>query len=52
MTCGTVVITSGRASLPEVVGDAAITVDPESVHEIAEALLSLKSLRAEREPLI
>ncbi len=52
MACGTVVITSDRASLPEVVGKAAIIVDPESVEEIAETLLSLKNLGPARARLI
>lgn len=44
MACGTVVITSNRSSLPEVVGDAALLVDPESTDEIADALLGLRDL--------
>ena len=38
MQCGTPVITSNVSSIPEVVGDAAITVDPESVDALAEAM--------------
>jgi glycosyltransferase involved in cell wall biosynthesis len=38
MQCGTPTVTSNAASLPEVVGDAALTVDPLSVREIAAAL--------------
>lgn len=38
MACGTPVITSNCASLPEVVGDAAILVNPYSVEEIMDAL--------------
>ncbi len=38
MACGTPVITSNRASLPEVVADAAITINPESVEEMSEAM--------------
>ncbi len=38
MACGTPVVTSNRSSLPEVVGDAAVTVDPLSTGEIAQAL--------------
>jgi len=38
MACGVPVLTSDRASLPEVVGDAAILVNPESVDEMGEAL--------------
>lgn len=38
MACGTPVITSNTASLPEVVGEAAIKVDPLQVGELAEAM--------------
>jgi glycosyltransferase involved in cell wall biosynthesis len=38
MQCGTPVITSNVSSLPEVVGDAAITVDPADETAIARAL--------------
>jgi glycosyltransferase involved in cell wall biosynthesis len=38
MACGKPVITSNRSSLPEVVGDAAIMVDPFRPEEIAVAM--------------
>ncbi|WP_286976322.1 glycosyltransferase family 4 protein [Acetomicrobium sp. UBA5826] len=38
MACGTPVVTSNISSLPEVVGDAAILVDPNSAEEIADAI--------------
>ncbi|WP_027482712.1 glycosyltransferase family 4 protein [Deinococcus pimensis] len=38
MACGTPVVTSNRTSLPEVVGDAALLVDPEDVEVIVAAL--------------
>ncbi len=38
MACGVPVITSNVASLPEVVGDAAIQVDPLNVRELADAI--------------
>jgi glycosyltransferase involved in cell wall biosynthesis len=38
MACGTPVICSNAASLPEVVGDAAITVDPHDVEGLAQAM--------------
>lgn len=41
MACGTPVITSNTSSLPEVVGDAALKVDPHDVEAIAEALARL-----------
>jgi glycosyltransferase involved in cell wall biosynthesis len=39
MACGTPVVTSGVTSLPEVVGDAAVIVDPRRPDDIAAALL-------------
>lgn len=41
MACGTPVITSNAASLPEVVGDAAVLVDPYSIDSIANAMEDL-----------
>jgi glycosyltransferase involved in cell wall biosynthesis len=41
MACGTPVIGSNRTSIPEVVGDAGILVDPENVEEIVDAILLL-----------
>lgn len=41
MACGTPVITSNRSSLPEVVGGAAMLVNPEDTDAIAEALRSI-----------
>ena len=38
MACGTPVVTSNVSSLPEVVGDAAIQVNPEHVFEIARGI--------------
>jgi glycosyltransferase involved in cell wall biosynthesis len=38
MACGTPVVTSNSSSLPEVVGDAALTVDPYDVWAIAAAM--------------
>lgn len=38
MACGTPVITSNTSSLPEVVGDAGIMVDPHDVDGLAEAM--------------
>jgi glycosyltransferase involved in cell wall biosynthesis len=35
MSCGTPIITSNTSSLPEVVGDAGILVDPNNIEEIA-----------------
>lgn len=41
MACGTPVITSNLASLPEVAGDAALLVDPYQVGAIADAMNTL-----------
>ena len=38
MACGTPVITSNRSSLPEVVGDAALIVEPEDEDVLCEAM--------------
>ena len=38
MACGTPVITSNTSSLPEVVGDAAIMVNPHKINEIASTI--------------
>lgn len=38
MACGTPVVTSNSSSLPEVVGDAAIIVNPENVFDIARGI--------------
>ncbi len=41
MNCDVPVITSNVTSMPEVAGDAALLVNPGSVHEIAEAMTAL-----------
>ncbi len=38
MACGTPVVTSGTTSLPEVVGDSAVLVDPLCPGSIAEGI--------------
>ena len=38
MSCGAPVICSNRTSLPEVVGDAALMIDPDNLSAIAEAM--------------
>jgi glycosyltransferase involved in cell wall biosynthesis len=43
MACGTPVVTSNVSALPEVAGDAALLVDPQSVEEIADAMTRLRS---------
>ena len=49
MACGTPVVASNRGSLPEILGEAALLVDPGKPEEIAEALrriLEEKDLKA------
>jgi len=41
MACGAPVITSNTSSLPEVVGDAALLVDPNDTHALAHEILRL-----------
>lgn len=41
MACGTAVLTSARSSMPEVVGDDALLVDPYDVQDIAAGMLRL-----------
>lgn len=43
MQCGVPVITSNNSSLPEVVGDAAIKIDPKSEEELCQAMLKVIS---------
>ena len=41
ISCGTAVITSNNSSLPEVVGDAALLIEPEASDDIASAMLKI-----------
>lgn len=41
MVHGVPVVASNRSSIPEVVGDSGILVDPENIDEVADAVLSL-----------
>ncbi len=52
MACGTPVITSKIYSMPEVAGDAALLVDPESINEIADAIMRLLDDQVLRNKLI
>jgi glycosyltransferase involved in cell wall biosynthesis len=45
MACGTPVVTSNTSSLPEVVGDAGLMVDPHSADALADALTRVLSDR-------
>ncbi|MBE2221841.1 MAG: glycosyltransferase, partial [Anaerolineae bacterium] len=40
MACGTAVVTSNATSLPEVVGDAGFTVDPDDARGMAGAIIA------------
>jgi glycosyltransferase involved in cell wall biosynthesis len=51
MACGTPVITSNRASLPEVAGDAALLIDPTRPDDLAAAMSALMSSGTLREEL-
>ncbi|MBI2953593.1 MAG: glycosyltransferase family 4 protein [Chloroflexi bacterium] len=46
MACGTPVVTSNSSSLPEVVGEAGLLVDPSSGDDLAEAMLTVLTDRA------
>jgi glycosyltransferase involved in cell wall biosynthesis len=52
MACGTPVITSNTSSLPEVVGEAAITVDPYDVNKFAEEMYEALTNEGLREDMI
>jgi glycosyltransferase involved in cell wall biosynthesis len=52
MSCGTPVIASNVTCLPEICGDAAVTVDPLSVGALAEAICRLDASETERNHLI
>jgi glycosyltransferase involved in cell wall biosynthesis len=52
MACGTPVVTSNVSSLPEVAGDAALTITPTDLDALTEALRQLIADSALRETLI
>ena len=51
MACGTPTVTSNRSSMPEVVGDAGLQVDPYDAEAMGEAILQLLGDAALREEL-
>jgi glycosyltransferase involved in cell wall biosynthesis len=51
MACGTPVITSNTTSLPEVVGDAAVLVDPNDLDQLCAAISTIVSDGSLREEL-
>lgn len=52
LSCGTPVVTSNRSSLPEVVGDAGVLVDPLSVTAIADGMQRVIEDHTLRERLV
>ncbi|MCC6537563.1 MAG: glycosyltransferase family 4 protein [Bryobacterales bacterium] len=52
MACGTPVVTSNCSSLPEVVGDAAVQVNPDNVFDIARGLREVLQDSALRQRLV
>jgi glycosyltransferase involved in cell wall biosynthesis len=46
MACGTPVVVSNRAALPELVGEAGVLVDPENVNALAQAMTRVVTDRA------
>ena len=52
MQLGVPVVCSNRSSLPEVVGDAGILVDPDDYEAVAQALLQVTTGEEQREELI
>lgn len=52
MACGTPVVTSNLSSLPEVAGEAAITIDPYNVEALAHALKQIIDDSALRDRMI
>jgi glycosyltransferase involved in cell wall biosynthesis len=51
MACGTPVVASNTSSIPEVVGDAALLVDPTDAVDIADAVYKLLTSDALHEEL-
>lgn len=52
MSCGTPVITSNSTSIPEVVQDAGILINPHSEQEITKAIITLLNTKELRDELI
>lgn len=52
MNCDIPIITSNTTSMPEIAGDAALIVDPNSIDQIAEAMHSITSKAELRQQLI
>lgn len=43
MNCDTAVLTSNITSMPEIAGDAALLVDPNSIHSIADGMIKIST---------
>lgn len=52
MACGAPVVASNTSSLPEIVGDAALTTDPTSTDDLSVAITTCISNKSTREKLI
>jgi len=52
MSCGTPVVTSNVSSLPEVSGDAAVLINPESADDLASAMRTILNQPTYRQTLI
>ena len=52
MACGVPVIGSTRCSIPEIIGDAGLIVDPDNIEELAEAIWKVLTDKKLRENLI
>ena len=52
MACGVPVLTSNTSSIPEVAGDAAVTVDPTDTQKMADAIGEMLENRSLREHLM
>jgi glycosyltransferase involved in cell wall biosynthesis len=51
MQCGTPVITSNTSSLPEVIGDAGIMIDPKNSDDLCQAMLDVINSQSLRNQL-
>lgn len=51
MSCGAPVVCSNRTSLPEVVGDAALSVDPDDTSALVEAMQTILTYKTLRDDL-
>jgi glycosyltransferase involved in cell wall biosynthesis len=52
MACETPVVASNSSAIPEVVGDAAISVDPHDIPAMARALERIRDDKVQRDKLV